>query len=156
MRSGRSFATCFFRRRNSKGRSLADRRRRAIRWAGLGILAARLVGLGKLLLVAEVTGLNEIGDAPQIEQAVLQRRAGERQAMIGLHLLDRLRHLRAGVLDELRLVENQRAERELLQFLEVAAQQRVVGDDQIVLRDLFPQVMPGRAAFQDEHLQSRA
>ena len=33
IRSGRSFATCFFRRRSSSGRSLADNLRRAIRWA---------------------------------------------------------------------------------------------------------------------------
>ena len=73
-----------------------------------GILAARLVGLGEMLLVAEVAGLDEIHDAPQIEQAVLQRRAGERQAVLGLQLLDRLGDLRAGVLDELRLVQDRR------------------------------------------------
>ena len=100
-----------------------------------GVLAARLVGLGELLLVAEVAGLDEIDDAPQVEQAVLQRRAGQRQAVLGLQLLDRLRHLRAGVLDELRLVQNHRAEGELLQLLQVAPQQGVVGDDDIVLRE---------------------
>ena len=36
----------------------------------LGVLAARLIGLQKLFLRTEVTGLDEIHDAPQIEQAV--------------------------------------------------------------------------------------
>ena len=155
MRSGRSLATCFLSRRSSSGRSLAESRRRAMRWARFGVLAARLVGLGEMLLVAEVAGLDEIHDAPQIEQAVLQRRAGERQAVLGLQLLHRLRDLRAGVLDELRLVENHRAERELLQLLQVAPQQRVVGHDDVVLRNLLAQVVPRGAAFEHEHLQVR-
>ena len=63
-----------------------------------------------MFLVAEITGLDEINDAPQIEQPIFQRRAGQRKAMLGLQLLHRLRDLRAGVLDELRFVENHRAE----------------------------------------------
>ena len=55
--------------------------------------------------------------------------ARERQALLGLQLLYRLGNLRAGVLDELRLIEDRRAESELLQFLQVASQQRVVRDD---------------------------
>ena len=123
---------------------------------GFGVLAAaRLVGLEEMFLVAEVAGLDEIHDAPQIEQPVFQRRAGEREAVLGLQLLDRLRDLRAGVLDELRLVQNHRAEGELLQLLQVAPQQRVIGDDDVVLRNLLAQVVPRRAAFQHEHLQVR-
>jgi hypothetical protein len=56
--------------------------------------------------------------------------------------LHRLRDLRVRVLDELRLVEDQRAEVELAQLLQVAPQQRVVGDDDVVLRDLLAQVVP--------------
>ena len=106
-----------------------------------------------MFLVAEVTGLDEIHDAPQIEQPVFQRRAGQRQAVLGLQLLDRLGDLRAGVLDELRLVQNRRAEGELLQLLQVAPQQGVVGDDQIVLRNLLAQVVPRGAAFEHQHLE---
>ena len=62
----------------------------------------------------------------------------------------------AGVLDELRLVENHDPELELLQGLEVTAEQGVVGDDEVVLGDLFAQVVPGGAAFEDEHLEAGA
>ena len=120
----------------------------------VGHLRARFVGFDKLFLIAEVAGLDEIHDAPQIEQPVFQRRAGERQAVLGLELLDRLRDLRAGILDELRLVQNHRAEREFLQFLQIAPQQRVVGHNQIVLRNLLAQIVPRRAAFEHQHLQA--
>ena len=70
----------------------------------------RLVGLQEMRLVAEVTRRHKIHDAPQVQQAVLQRRAGERQTMIGFELFDRLRHLRAGVLDELGFIEDYRPE----------------------------------------------
>ena len=130
-----------------------------MRWADSrafsAVAASRLVGFEKLFLVAEVAGLDEIHDAPQIEQPVFQRRAGERQAVLGLQLLDRLRDLRAGILDELRLVQNHRAEGELLQLLQVAPEQRVIGHDQIVLRNLLAQIVPRRAAFEHEHLQAR-
>ena len=48
------------------------------------------------------------------------------------------------------------AEGELLQLLQVAPQQGVVGDDDVVLRDLLAQVVPRGAAFQHQHLQVRA
>ena len=88
MRSGKSLATCFLSRRSSSGRSLADSRRRAMRCAELRVLAARLVGFEELFLVAQVAGLDEIHDAPQIEQPVFQRRAGQRQPVFGFQLLD--------------------------------------------------------------------
>ena len=85
MRSGKSLATCFFKRRNSSGRSFAESRRRAMRCSRLGVLAAaRFVGFEEMFLVAEITGLDEIHDAPQIQQPVFQRRAGEREAVLGL------------------------------------------------------------------------
>ena len=60
-----------------------------------------------------------------------------------------------GVLDELRLVQNDGAEGELLQLLEVAPQQGVIRHDEVMLRNLLPQVVPRGAAFQHEHLQVR-
>ena len=72
-----------------------------------------------------------------------------------LQLLHRLGHLRAGVLDELRLVQDDGAEGELLQLLQVAPQQGVVGDDEVVLRDLLAQVVARGAALQHQHLQVR-
>src|ERR1035438_6308297 len=113
------------------------------------------VGLDKLVLVAEVAGLDEIHNAPQIEQAVFQRRASERQPVLGLDLLHRARNLRAGIFDELRLVQNHRAEGEFLQFLQVAPEQRVIRHDDVVLRNLFAQIVSRRAAFEHEHLQVR-
>src|ERR1035441_2398286 len=47
------------------------------------------------------------------EQAVLRRRASQRQTVLGLQLLHRLGDLRPGVLDELRLVQDSGAERKL-------------------------------------------
>ena len=134
---------------------MAESRRRGDALRAFGVFAARFVGFGEMFLVAEIAGLDEIHDAPQIEQPVFQRRAGEREPMFGLQLLDRLRDLRAGILDELRLVENHRAERKFLQLLEVAPQQRVIRHDQIVLRNLFAQIVPRRAAFEHEHFQVR-
>jgi hypothetical protein len=42
-----------------------------------------------------------------------------------------------------------------LEGLEVAAEQGVIGDDDVVLGDLFAEIMPGGAAFQDEHFEVR-
>ena len=39
--------------------------------------------------------------------------------------------------------------------VKVAAQQRIIRDDQIVLGNLFAQIVPRRAAFEDEHLHFR-
>ena len=41
-----------------------------------------------MFLVAEVTGLDEIGDAPQVHEPVFQRRACKGQALVGLELFD--------------------------------------------------------------------
>ena len=70
-------------------------------------------------------------------------------------MLDALGDLRGGVLDELRLVEDERAEVELVQLFEVAAEQRVVGDDDVVLGDLLAQAVAARTALEDEHLHVR-
>ena len=106
-----------------------------------------------MLLVAQIARLDEIHDAPQVEQAVFERRAGEGQAMVGFQLFDRLRDLRARVLDELGFVENHGPEGEFLEFLQVAPQQGVIGDDQVVLRNLFAQIVARGAAFEHQHLQ---
>ena len=80
-----------------------------------------------MFLVAKITGLYKVRDAPQIEQAVFQRRTGEGQARLTFELLDRLRDLRAGVLDELRLVENHGVELVFLQVLQIAPEEGVIG-----------------------------
>src|SRR6185436_11032935 len=50
----------------------------------------RLVGLGEMFLRAEIPWLDEVGDAPEIHEAVLERGSGESQALVGLELFDRL------------------------------------------------------------------
>ena len=75
--------------------------------------------------------------------------------MLALQLLHRLRDLRAGILDELRLVQNDGAEREFVKLLQIPPQQRVIGHNEVVLRNLLAQIVPGRAAFQHEHLHVR-
>ena len=90
---------------------------------GLGVFAALgFVSVEELFLVAEVAGLDEIHDAPQIEQPVFQRGAGERDFIFALQLLDRLRDLRTGIFDELRLVQNHGAEGKFMELLEIATQ----------------------------------
>ena len=54
---------------------------------GLGIFAAlRLVGVEELFLIAEIIRLDEIHDAPQIQQPVFERRAGEGDFIFALQL----------------------------------------------------------------------
>jgi hypothetical protein len=58
----------------------------------------------------EVAGVHEGRDAPEVEGAVLERRAGEREAMLRLQRRRGARHRGVRVLDVLRLVEDDRAE----------------------------------------------
>ena len=108
-----------------------------------------------MILAAEVAGLDEIHDAPQVEQAVFERRAGQSEALIGAELFDRLSDLGGGIFDELGLVENDGAELEFLEGLEVAPEQGVIGDDEVVLRNLFPEIVPRSPALENEHLKVR-
>src|SRR5207237_10035073 len=52
------------------------------------LLGARFVSITEMILAAEVSRLNEIGNAPKVEQPILQRRAGQSEALGSLHLLD--------------------------------------------------------------------
>ncbi len=118
-------------------------------------VTGRLVGLVEFLCTAQIVGLHKIHDTPQVKQPILQGRSGKRQPMLALHLLDALGDLCARILDELGLVEDQRAEIKFLQFLQVSPQQRIVGDDNVVLRNLLAQAVPCRAALEHQHLHSR-
>ena len=55
---------------------------------GLLAVAGRLVNFVKFLGAAKVAGLDEVHDAPQIEQAVFQWRAGEGHSVFAIELLD--------------------------------------------------------------------
>ena len=107
-----------------------------------------------MILVAEIVGLHEIYDAPEVEHPVLDRRAGQGQLVVGLELLDRLGHLRAGVLDELRLIEHDGTEGELGQLVEITPKDGVVRNHDVVVRDSFAKVVPRLAALQDQHLHA--
>src|SRR5713101_4631698 len=107
-----------------------------------GILSARLINFSELFLIAEVAGLDEIDDAPEIQQAIFQGRTRQRQPVFGLQLLHRLRDLCSGIFDELRFVQYEGAESELLQFFKVAPQQGVIGHNEIVLWELRAQIVP--------------
>ena len=79
----------------------------------------QVVHLAEMILVTEVVGLHEINDAPEVEHSVLDRGAGQGQLVVGLELLNRLSHLRAGVLDELRLIKHNGTKGELGQVVEI-------------------------------------
>ena len=120
-----------------------------------GLRGAAIVLLQELAAIGQVTGMDKFHDAPKIEQAIFERRAGQRELVIGLERLRRAGDHRLGIFDVLRLVENDGAEGEFLQRGEVAAQQRVIGDDEIVLRDFLAQRMAMLARGEQQHLQSR-
>ena len=105
------------------------------------------------MLAAQIAGLDKIDDAPEVEQAVFQRRAGDGQAAFSFELFDGLGDLGVGVFDELGFVEHDGAEGVFLEFLQVAPQESVVGDDEVVRGDLLAQIMPGRAAFKDQDFE---
>ena len=105
-----------------------------------------------MLLVAEVVGLHKIDDAPQVEHAVLDRRTGQRQLVLGLKFLDGFGHLRPGILDELRLVEHNSTEGKFGQLAEVTAKDRVIRDHDVVVGDSLSKVVTRLATLQNQHL----
>src|SRR5205814_7422985 len=66
------------------------------------ILTPRLVGFRELFLVPEIARLNEIRNAPEIQQAILERSAREGQSMFRFQLFYGLSDLGCGILAELR------------------------------------------------------
>lgn len=118
-----------------------------------GILALGLVVLVKIGLGSQVSGLDEIDDAPEIEQSVFQGCSSEGEAVVSTELFDRLGDLGGRVFDELRFVEDDGTELEFLKGGQVAAEQGIIGDDEIVLGNLLAEVMAGGAAFEDEDFQ---
>ena len=112
-----------------------------------------LVATPELLLGAEQAGVHERHDAPQVERAVLERRAGERQAMPRTQLARGLTDRRHRVLDVLRLVQHGRAQFDLAPRLDVAPQQCVVGHQQVVRVGVRQQVAASRAALEHGHAQ---
>ncbi len=99
--------------------------------------------------------MNEFHDAPEIEQPVFQRRTGQRELVLGLERLGRAGDHRLGIFDVLRFVEDDGAEGKFLQRGEIAAQQRVVGDDEIVRGNFLAQAVAMFTRGEQQHLLRR-
>ena len=82
---------------------------------------------------AEHARIEELQQRPELAQVVLHRRAGHRQAMVGLQQPAGLRPLRVGVLDRLRFVEDGVVEAEVLELDDVPLHRAVGRDHQVVL-----------------------
>ena len=111
----------------------------------------------ELRLRAEEPGVQELHDRPQVADVVLDRRAGERDAVGGGERAGGARLLGLGVLDVLGLVEHDRGPADGPEVLEVTQQQRVARDDDGMLaRRLQERLSPAAAhAVVDERLQGR-
>ena len=105
-----------------------------------GLLIARVDGTRVTLLElverAEQAGADEVEDRPDLGEAILDRRAGEREAALGLEALGGARRGAERVLDVLRLVEDRVAEIELGEELLVATEQRVARDHDVGVVEL--------------------
>ncbi|MNF55239.1 hypothetical protein D3C84_366940 [compost metagenome] len=121
----------------------------------VGLLLDRgAVVAGEARCVAEPAGHEEVEQRPEFAQVVFQRRAGQAQALPGLQLAGGQRGLAARILDVLRFVENQQLIGLRRQRLEVARQQGVGGQDDVVLADQLEQRTPLRPV-QGQHPELR-
>ena len=85
---------------------------------------------------ADEARVGEVEDRPQVAEAVLDRRAGERQPGAGRDAAQLLGGLAGRVLDGLRLVEHDAVPRALGQRVDVADRGAVGGDDDVGAGDL--------------------
>ena len=126
--------------------------------ADLGGFVERVAGDGErdlvvrleLVVVPQVAGHEEVHDRPEVGHAVLHGGAGEDEAGAALEQLDGRGVLRGAVLDVLRLVEDDRREGQVAVELDVAAQQRVGGDDEVELGELLEVLVALRAAHRED------
>ena len=109
--SGRSGATCSLVRRRMNGRSA---RARIASVLGLGLRPSDRRRLERRRR-PEHARVEELEQAPQLAEVVLDRRAAQRQAVLALQQAGRLGRGRCGVLDRLRLVEDHVVELDVLQ-----------------------------------------
>ena len=103
------------------------------------LLNRRAVVAGKAFAVTQPAGHQKVEQRPQLAQVIFQRRAGQAQTLPGLQLPGSDGGLAAWVLDVLRFIENQQAIAVGAQCLEIARQQGVGGEDDLVLVDLLEQ-----------------
>ena len=101
---------------------------------------------------AQHARVQELEQAPQLAQMVLDRRAAERQAMVAAQQARRLGGLGARVLDGLGLVEDHVVEADVLQEGRVAAQRAVGGEHEVVVLEVLARAdAPGARVV--EHAQ---
>ena len=95
---------------------------------------------------ADEPGVAEVEDRPQVAEAVLDRRAGERELAVGRDASQLLAGLVGRVLDRLRLVEDQPLPRQLGKRVDVADRGAVGGDDDVGVGDFGGELVGGRRA----------
>ena len=107
----------------------------------------------ELGLVAEKAGVQEVHDGPQLTDVVLDRRARERDPVVGRSERAARDWRVSGILDVLRLVENDSGPRDLFQLIDIAMQERIAGDDERVARGLLDEFLAAcaRQSMMDEH-----
>jgi len=101
----------------------------------------QFVVFAERFMVAEIAGHQEVHDRPEVGDAVFDRRTGEHQFLQCADFFGRDRVLRGAVFDVLGLVEHGNRKFVLQIFIEVAAQQRIGGDDQVAFSHFFPVIM---------------
>ncbi len=100
---------------------------------------------GELPAAAEKTGQQEVELAPQLAEMILQRRTGQAQAVPGINLAHRFGAAALGVLDSLRLVEDEEVVAVPHQFVGVAPEQRIGSKHDVVFGDLRKALLALRA-----------
>ncbi|MNQ96857.1 hypothetical protein D3C85_1124780 [compost metagenome] len=76
---------------------------------------------------------------------VFQWRAAQAQALAGIQLTGGLRGLAVRILDVLRFVQHQNVQRLRRQAFDILGQQRISGQDQVVIRQLIEMLFAARA-----------
>jgi hypothetical protein len=103
-------------------------------------------GSGEFLLetsvFAEVAGVQELAQRPQLIESVLDGGAGERDAHLGGERAGGARLRGVGVLDLLRFVEDHRVPRVRAERFALAAQQWVAGDHELRARQRLGERSP--------------
>ncbi|MDP9033873.1 MAG: hypothetical protein M3O50_03640 [Myxococcota bacterium] len=99
---------------------------------------------------AQDAGVDERRERPELGESILHRRPGQREAHRRVEPTRCPRRLAVGVLDVLRLVEDDAAETNARQRDEVAPEQGIRGDDDVALLD---RAHVARSAVQQRHAQ---
>src|SRR5690606_22014586 len=89
------------------------------------------VARAEVLRRAQEAGADDVKEAVELAEVVLERGAGERDACVGVDALRGPRAAGPGVLDRLRLVEDEGGELDAPEHLDVAGEDVVAGHDDV-------------------------